>query len=304
MPSVVYEVVDVFTTTRYGGNPLAVIPDARGLEEQRLQRIAAEFGYSETAFVFPPADPAHTAQVRIFTPTTEVPFAGHPNVGTAFVLARGEMVFGRPAGAAMWFEERAGVVPVTVHRRAGAVSGAAITAPRPLAVGPAVPVALVAACASLSETDIAVAPNAPLVLSVGLPFAVAQVSSRAALARARPNRERFVEAEAAIPLEGGFSLFLYVPEPDPAWHFQARMFAPLDNVLEDPATGSASAALAAFLVSRLPAPAAEVALWVEQGVDMGRPSRLDLQVRKLGGVVQSVIVGGDCVLVMRGELIF
>src|SRR5215216_7506802 len=135
MSHVAYEVVDVFTTSRFGGNPLAVILDARGLADALMQQIAAEFGYSETSFVLPPADPQHTAQVRIFTPTTEVPFAGHPNVGTAFVLARRGSVFGQPIDARMCFEERAGLVDVAIVRTEGAITGAAITAPRPLEIG-------------------------------------------------------------------------------------------------------------------------------------------------------------------------
>lgn len=118
-----YDVVDVFTTVRFGGNPLAVIPDARGLDDALMQQIAAEFGFSETSFVLPPADPQHTARVRIFTPTTEVPFAGHPNVGTAFVLARRGAVFGQAVGEQMRFEERAGLVNVTVLRSDGIVTG-------------------------------------------------------------------------------------------------------------------------------------------------------------------------------------
>src|SRR5712692_8182952 len=144
MRPIAYQVVDVFTTARFGGNPLAVIPDARGLDVALMQRIAAEFGYSETTFVFPPMNPRHTAHVRIFTPTAEVPFAGHPNVGTAFVLARGNTVFGQAVGAEMWFEERAGLVPVTIVHRDGCVSGAAILAPRALEVGRAVAEELVA----------------------------------------------------------------------------------------------------------------------------------------------------------------
>lgn len=303
MRPIPYAVVDVFTDTRFGGNPLAVIPDARGLEAALMQRIAAEFGYSETTFVFPPTDPQHTAQVRIFTPVAEVPFAGHPNVGTGYVLACGPAVFGQAIGAEMWFEERAGLVPVTVLQRDGVVTGASITAPRALEIGPAVPVALVAACASLAPADIALGGHAPLVLSVGLPFVFAEVVSRAALARAKPNRERFVEADVAVPLaDGGFSLFLYVPEPGEPRRLSARMFSPLDNVTEDPATGSASAALAAYLVSRLPEMDAAVTLLIEQGVDMGRPSRLHLATQKAHGTVQRVSVGGDCVPVMRGEL--
>src|SRR5215212_9256420 len=128
MNQVAFEVVDVFTTSRFGGNPLAVILDARGLDDAIMQRIAAEFGYSETTFVLPPVDPQHTARVRIFTPTSEVPFAGHPNVGTAFVLARRGAVFGQQVGEQMRFEEHAGLVDVTILRAAGSITGAAITA--------------------------------------------------------------------------------------------------------------------------------------------------------------------------------
>jgi trans-2,3-dihydro-3-hydroxyanthranilate isomerase len=303
MTHVAYEVVDVFTTTRFGGNPLAVILDARGLDDSLMQRIAAEFGYSETTFVLPPGDAQHTAQVRIFTPTAELPFAGHPNVGTAFVLARHGEIFGRPVGAQMRFEERAGLVDATILRGADGVTGAAITAPRRLEVGQQVAVELVAACASLAPEDVAIATHPPRVVSVGLSFVVAELSTRAALARAKPNLARFSEADAAVPLHDvGFALFLYVPVPGAPQRFSARMFAPLDDVLEDPATGSASAALAAYHVALMPEADADVALTVEQGVDMGRPSQIRLQVHKAAGIVQSVVVGGDCVLVMQGQL--
>jgi len=303
MTSFPYEVVDVFTSARFGGNPLAVITDARGLNAEVMQRIAVEFGYSETTFVLPPDDARHTARVRIFTPTAELPFAGHPNVGTAFALARVQSAFGRSVGDEMWFEEQAGLVHVTVLRRNGAVNGAAIRAPRALEIGQEVPVELAAACASLSAADIAVSKHPPLVLSVGLPFVFAELADRAALARARPNRDRFLEADAAVPPHNGaFSLFLYVPVPGHPPHYSARMFAPLDNVQEDPATGSAAAALAAYLASRRPESEGEVELVFEQGVDMGRPSQLNLRVRRQAGAAAEVIVSGDCVPVMRGEL--
>ena len=303
MHPIPYEVVDVFTNTPFGGNPLAVIPDARGLAPDVMQRLAAEFGYSETTFVFPPASPGHSAQVRIFTPVAEVPFAGHPNVGTAFVLARRSALFGQTAGDAMIFEEQAGLVPVRIERRDGVVSGATITAPQKLAIGPEVPADVVAGCASLAVDAIALDRHSPLVLSVGLPFAFAEVSSRQALAQARPNRERFVAADSMVPMVGGFSLFLYVRDAAQPHHLYARMFAPLDNVPEDPATGSASAALAAYLVTRRPEPNADVMLTIEQGEDMGRPSHLRLPVTKRNGAVEQVSVGGDCVSVMRGELL-
>jgi trans-2,3-dihydro-3-hydroxyanthranilate isomerase len=303
MTEIAYEVVDVFTTTRFGGNPLAVIPDARDFPDELMQQVAAEFGFSETTFVLPPVDPQHTAHVRIFTPTAEVPFAGHPNVGTAFVLARRGVVFGQAIGEQMRFEERAGVVGVSILRRDGAVSGAAITAPRALEVGQEVAVELVAACASLAPEDVLAATHPPRVVSVGLPFVVAELASRAALSRARPNIASFTEADAAVPLgDGRFSLFVYVPGPDAGRQFSARMFAPLDNVLEDPATGSASAALGAYRAALMPEQDADIALEIEQGVDMGRPSQIRVQVQKTGGVVRQVVIGGDCVAVMRGEL--
>jgi trans-2,3-dihydro-3-hydroxyanthranilate isomerase len=303
MSEFAYEVVDVFTTTRFGGNPLAVILDARGLEDALMQRIAAEFGFSETTFVLPPADPRHTARVRIFTPTSEIPFAGHPNVGTAFVLARQGTVFGQPVGEQLCFEEHAGLVDVTILRENDVVTGAAITAPRALEVGQEITAELVAACVSLTPEDVAVETHPPRIVSVGLPFVVAELASRAALARAKPNVARFAEANAAVSHKDlGFALFLYVPTPGAPRQLSARMFAPLDNVLEDPATGSASAALGAYRVALMAEADAEVALTIEQGVDMGRPSHIGLQVRKADGLVQRVVVGGDCVPVMRGVI--
>lgn len=299
-----YEVIDVFTTTRFGGNPLAVILDARGFTDTLMQQIAAEFGFSETTFVLPPANPQHTARVRIFTPTSEVPFAGHPNVGTAFVLARQGVVFGRAVGEHMCFEEHAGLVAVDVKRdAAGGVRGAAITAPRELEIGQAVAADLVAACASLAVEDVLVAAHPPRVVSVGLPFVVAQLASRAALARAKPDLARFAEADAAIRLpDGGFALFLYVTAPGALAQISARMFAPLDNVLEDPATGSASGALAAYRVALLPDRDADTTLAIEQGVDMGRPSQIQIQIHKAQGKVRQVVIGGECIHVMRGEI--
>jgi len=295
--------VDVFTTNRFGGNPLAVIPDAHGLADRQMQQIAAEFNYSETTFVLPPSRPDATARVRIFTPTTEVPFAGHPNVGTAFVLAQQGTLFGQPVGDQLRFEERAGLVAVHIRREGGAVVGAAITAPQPLSVGPELPAGLVAACASLGVGEVAVDAHPPQIASVGLPFAIARLTSREALARARPSPQHFAEADRAFPYKpAGFSLFLYVPLDPTCTTLAARMFAPLDNVPEDPATGSASAALAAFLVARSPAADADVMMALYQGEDMGRPSQIELVVEKRAGSVTRVVVGGACVPVMRGTL--
>jgi trans-2,3-dihydro-3-hydroxyanthranilate isomerase len=297
-----YETVDVFTSERFGGNPLAVVLDAQGLSDRQMQQIAAEFNYSETTFVLPPEDPANTARVRIFTPTLEVPFAGHPNVGTAYVLARREMRFGQPVGDELRFEERAGLVSVQVIREAGAVRGAAITAPEPLSVREEIPQELVAACVTLDPADVVATTHPPRRVSVGLPFVVAELVSREALARARPNPQQFAEAHRAFPDPTGFSLFLYTPSGLSSTTLAARMFAPLDNVVEDPATGSASAALAAYRVALAPANDAEVDLVIYQGEDMGRPGRIEVGVRKRAGQVEAVVVRGFCVPVMAGVL--
>ncbi|PST18623.1 PhzF family phenazine biosynthesis protein [Mesorhizobium plurifarium] len=303
MNSVSFVTVDVFTAERFAGNQLAVIPDARGLSDARMQAIATEFGYSEVTFVLPPEDPENTARVRIFTPTTEVPFAGHPNVGTAFVLARQKEIFGRRPGNALRFEEKAGLVEVSILDRDGLVTGARIVAPQALRIGPAIDAATIAACASLHQDDLAAGSHPPVRISVGLPFAVAELRDLDALSKARPNVSAFEEANVRYPLaEDSFSLFLYARTREQPSHVRARMFAPLDNVIEDPATGSASAALGAYLVSLLPEPDAEVELVIEQGVEMGRRSLITVGVDKRNGEVRKVSVSGDCVSAMRGEI--
>jgi trans-2,3-dihydro-3-hydroxyanthranilate isomerase len=300
-----YVTVDVFATDRFGGNPLAVVTDARGLDARRMQRIAAEFNYSETTFVLPPQDAGDTARVRIFTRTTEVPFAGHPNVGTAFVLGSAGSVFGRPAGDAMRLAQDAGPVEVALLREGGAVVGARIAAPRPLRTGCAVDAAAVAACASLPEAAVVVANHVPTLASVGLSFVLAEVTP-AALASARPDTAAFARAAARHrddPAFGGrFSLFLYARPDGGIERLRARMFAPLGGTVEDPATGSASAALGAFLLALDPRPDARASIAIEQGVEMGRPSRIGIEVGKAGGIVGAVGVSGRCVPVMRGTL--
>ncbi|WP_018235556.1 PhzF family phenazine biosynthesis protein [Ensifer sp. BR816] len=303
MNTVPFVTVDVFTAERFAGNQLAVIPDARGLSGEQMQAVAAEFGYSETTFVLPPDDPANTARVRIFTPTAEIPFAGHPNVGTAFVLGRQPEVFGTQPGSTLRFEEEAGLVEVTLLGTGGLVTGARIVAPRPLAVGPVIDAETIAACASLRPEDLLDRSHAPVSLSVGLPFAFAELKDVDTLSKARPNVSAFHEANARYPIAAdSFSLFLYTRTPDRPWEIRARMFAPLDNVIEDPATGSASAALGAYLVSLLPRADAETEITIEQGVEMGRRSIITVEVSKREGVVRKVSVSGECVPVMGGEI--
>jgi trans-2,3-dihydro-3-hydroxyanthranilate isomerase len=305
MNTVAYVTTDVFTSERFAGNPLAVIPDARGLSGEAMQKIATEFNYSEVTFVLPPENPENTARVRIFTPTKEIPFAGHPNVGTAFVLGQQTEIFGKTPGDKLIFEEKAGLVNVQLLRTDNDVSGAKIRAPAKLQLGDTVAGDLIARCIQVDPASIRHATHAPTFASVGLPFAFAELDSLETLGKARPNAAIFAEA-AALHKEDktGFSLFLYTRSTDKPWHIRARMFAPLDNVPEDPATGSASAALGAYLTSLLPEGDVETQITIEQGVEMGRRSLIGLDVKKSGGIITDVFLSGHCVSVMRGEVTF
>jgi trans-2,3-dihydro-3-hydroxyanthranilate isomerase len=300
MPSYDFVTVNVFTQHRFGGNPLAVLPDAGGLSDADMQAIAADFNLSETTFVLPPDNPRHHARVRIFTPRTEMPFAGHPNVGTGFVLAT---MAGDPPDH-YTFEEIAGLVRVHIQRDpAGVISGARVAAPKSLSIDIAVPTDLVAACAGLTEDDIATDTHTPLVASVGTPFVIAEVRSLDALARARPDLAAFRRGAEAFPaLAHRFNLHLYVRKDGDATHLRTRMFAPLSGVLEDPATGSANAALAALLTSMAPGENVDLHYQIEQGLELGRPSEIIASARKTAEGPVSASVAGTCVAVGRGTL--
>ncbi|HET8727020.1 MAG TPA: PhzF family phenazine biosynthesis protein [Alphaproteobacteria bacterium] len=284
--------VDVFTERRFGGNPLAVFPDARGLTDAEMQALAAEFNLSETTFVLPPDDPAHTARVRIFNRTYEMPFAGHPNVGTGYVLAQQ----GRDRDGVLLFEEIAGLVEVRVDRDdAGVATGATIAAPQPLSLGLRLPPEAVAACVGLLPSDIATAAHPPVQASVGNPFVLAEVSG-AALARAVPDIGGFRRVLTQWPaLDGRFSLYVYARD---GAHVRARMFAPLSGTHEDAATGSAATPLAALLLSLTEEESA--AYDIVQGVEMGRPSLLRTTARRTADGIRASVSGG-CVPVLRGE---
>lgn len=275
-----YLVYDVFTETRFGGNQLAVFPDAAGLPDEKLQSIAREFNFSETTFVYPPQNPAHTARVRIFTPTSEVPFAGHPTIGTAIALHD----LGR--GGEMVLELGVGPIPCTVGPK-----GASFTTPVPLQIVAHPPADLVAATLGLTVADLRLDRHAPVQASLGLAFVFVELVDRAALARARPQIDAIRTAAAAYPAGLDFAVFCYCRDGETV---DARMFAPLDNVPEDPATGSASATLGAFLASL---PGGPRRLAIAQGDDMGRPSRIAVSVGPSG-----VTVAGQAVKVMAGTL--
>jgi len=296
-----YKTVDVFTDKMFGGNPLAVVLDALKLSTAQMQSIAAEFNYAETTFVLPPRDAAHTAQVRIFTPRSEVPFAGHPNVGTAFVLARELSDQGQKLPERFQFEEGAGLVPVRLLHEGGRFSGAELQAPEALTRRKEASAADAAACLSLKPEDIRTAAHAPQVVSVGLPFLVAEVASRAALSRSRPD---LAAHEKLLPGIGTDAIFAYVHAEDEAGTrvLHARMYAPLDGIVEDPATGSATAATLALLSALDPARDGEFKWRVHQGDDMGRPSTLLGTIAKRAGVIEYTRVGGRCAPVMEGSL--
>jgi trans-2,3-dihydro-3-hydroxyanthranilate isomerase len=288
---------DVFTRRRFGGNQLAVIPDAGALSSQQMQQLAREFNYSETTFVLP-AEQGHDRKVRIFTPSRELPFAGHPNIGTAFVLAS-EGHLGDFSGAGVvTFEEEAGLVEVAISRKRDGWLWCELQAPQGLTLGQAVTPQIAAAALSLDSADIKLDVHQPGVAGVGLPFLVVELTGREALARARFNTRVIEELQ-----EKGIApdILLYARSDSGGDEdIRARMFAPLDGVPEDPATGSANCALAALLTHHESAGSGEFAWRISQGVEMGRPSQLCARTRKTDGRVSGTWIGGFSVLVSQG----
>jgi trans-2,3-dihydro-3-hydroxyanthranilate isomerase len=291
-----FHTCDVFTDTRFGGNPLAVFPEGEGLADREMQQIAREFNFSETTFVLPSSE--HARRVRIFTPTTEVPFAGHPNVGTAFVLATtgafGELL----EPTTVVFEEEAGPVPVTIHREASGALFCELEAPEPLSLGEPVSPSMAAAAVSLTPAEVVTATHPPREASVGLPFLVVELRDRGALEKARPDPAG-IEALAAAGISPDVHLYV---QSDDELDVRARMFAPLDGVPEDPATGSANSALAALLTQCRGERDGLFEWRIAQGVEMGRPSLLVARTEKKDGEVVSVRMGGRSVLVTEGVL--
>lgn len=287
-----FHTVDVFTDRKFGGNPLAVIPDARGLSDRQMQAIAAEFNLAETTFVLPPQDPVHTAHVRIFTPKAELPFAGHPNVGTAFVLAR----LRNFTGARMVFEEKAGLVPLDLAHEGGVVVAATLAAPQPLAVVEEVATDIVAAAAGLAPQDIV---GRPVIASTGNRFLFAEVASRAALKAASPQGEVFARS---LPMERIVGLHLFTRVEEQGAAIQSRMFAPLYGVAEDPATGSSNVSLIGLLAQQRAEPDLSLSMTLGQGIDMGRASILQARAEKKAGKVVATYIGGRCVPMLSGTI--
>ncbi len=299
--SVHYSIVDVFTRQRFGGNPVAVIHDGRGLDDATMQAIAREFGFSETTFVLPPTKDGATAQVRIFTPHDEIPFAGHPNIGTAFVVATQETAATRDAGANMLFEELGGAVAVRLLTEDGKVTGAQITAPQALDVCGRVDADLMARCLGLAADCIVTQRIAPCVASVGLPFAFAELADRQSLAAIVPDVAAFREAGDHGPATvDGFAVCAFVVDgrEGATVSLRSRVLSPLGHPPEDPATGSASGALAALLAGTGTFDAATFE--IRQGVEMGRPSEITVGI---DGPDQLPRIEGHCVPVSTGTML-
>jgi trans-2,3-dihydro-3-hydroxyanthranilate isomerase len=294
-----YMTVDVFTDRRFGGNPLAVVANAEGLASDEMQSIAAEFNLAETAFVLPPQEPSHTAEVRIFTPRAELPFAGHPNIGTAFVLARLGTIYGRAVGDPLTFEEKAGLVRLELIRDGGSIAGARLSAPQTLRRGEDIAVDVVAAACAIAAGDIETANHRPCIASCGVGFVLAELKGRSSLAAAQPRSEAFAKH---LPADQATGILLYVRDRHDDIDIHARMFAPLYGVPEDPATGSGNAALAGLLASLRPESDLTLQLRIAQGIEMGRPSLLEAAAKKKGGRITELRIGGRCVAMMRGVL--
>ena len=291
---------DVFTDRIFGGNPLAVLPDARGLADPQMQAVARELNLSETVFVLPPDDPAHAKKLRIFTPAREVPFAGHPTVGCALILAATGALELAGETTRIIFEERAGPVPVTIRTAGGRAVFAQLTAPQAPQLRPAPERAALAAMLALDAADLRTAAGLPEFASCGLPFLIVELADAAALGRARLDRALWREL-----LADAWAQEVYLVTRDAAGagaDFHARMFAPGAGVAEDPATGSAAAALGGWLGLRATPADGTQRFVIAQGLEIGRPSRLEVEVEKRAGQVAAVRVGGGAVLVSEGTI--
>jgi trans-2,3-dihydro-3-hydroxyanthranilate isomerase len=298
MTDVPFATYDVFTDQRFAGNPLAVAWDADALSDAQMQAIAREFNLSETIFIRTPDNPAHTAAVRIFTPGKELPFAGHPTIGCAIFLA--ERKYGRDTGldTIITLGEKVGLVRCAVQLKPDAMTFAQFDAPKLAApCGRAASDAAYAQALSLEEADIGFGRHEPAVFDAGVPYAFVPVKTLAALARARPTHAC---TDAAL---GIGAVFVYARLPDEHPHaFRARMFAPEFGIVEDPATGSAAAAFAGVCARFESLADGWHTLPIEQGVEMGRPSLIGLEIELAGGLLNAARIGGKAVRVREGRL--
>ncbi|UCC47520.1 MAG: PhzF family phenazine biosynthesis protein [Gemmatimonadota bacterium] len=292
---------DVFTDRIFGGNPLAVFPDARGLDTEQMQPIAREFNLSETTFVLPPETPDGTHRVRIFTPATELPFAGHPTVGTAYVLAWiGDVKLDRDV-VHVAFEEGVGIVPVTIRASRGQPVFAQLSAAKMPEFGPEPPgPETIAATLSLKPSDLLLGDDAPQAVSCGQPILFVPVRDLASIRQVRLKRDLWEQSLSSYWAPQVY-VFTYDTETDGA-DIHARFFPPALGIEEDPATGAAATALAGYLGIRDARQSGTLRWVVEQGLEMGRPSRLEIEADRQDGVITAIRVGGSAVLVSEGEM--
>jgi trans-2,3-dihydro-3-hydroxyanthranilate isomerase len=290
-----FTTLDVFTERRFTGNPLAVVHDGAGLDTGVMQAVAREFNLPETVFVLPPNEPGHRARVRIFTPARELPFAGHPTVGTAVVLALRDGL----AEGEIVLEQGIGPVRCRVDgcRRDHGHAGFEL-ARLPEAVGPEPDRNTLAAALGLAPGDIGYAGFSPAIWSAGNPFLFVPVNGLAAIARARPDMAHWDAAAA-----GAIGVFLFCGETADRRHaFRARMFAPQSGITEDPATGSAAAAFAGLLARDAGLPDGSHQFGIEQGYEMGRPSLISLAFTSRGGAVAQASIAGHAVVASEGTI--
>ncbi len=296
-----YYTCDVFANERFGGNQLAVLPDARGLSSEQMLNITREFNYSESTFVLPPESPANTRRVRIFTPGGEVPFAGHPTVGTAHALAAiGEIPLTGDETRIV-LEEGVGPVQVKIRSEHGQPVFAQLSVAKLPEIGPPSPDRhAFAEMLSLAADDVLEGKYHPQLVSCGLPFTIVTLRNRDAVRRARLRLDPW---EKYLAGKDGDMIFLMALDGErPGSDVRARMFGPSVNVIEDPATGSACAALGGYLGMRSDTATGTLRWVVEQGFEMGRPSILHVETDKKDGAITGVRVGGSTVMVCTGEI--
>jgi trans-2,3-dihydro-3-hydroxyanthranilate isomerase len=289
--------LDVFTGTRFAGNPLAVVLEPDGLDTAAMQTIAREFNLSETVFVFPPEDKSHRARIRIFTPVSELPFAGHPTVGTAVLLGR---LDGGTNERKFVLGLNVGPVPCDVTPN-GEGGRAVFDLPRlPADVGAPADDATIAAALGIDAADIGFGTFRPARWSAGAPYTIVPVRGLDAIRRCRIHP---AEWKAAFGFDDHAAAYMICSETAEAAHaFHTRMYAPLQGVPEDPATGSAAAALAGYLARHGSYADGQHAVGIEQGYEMGRPSQIELTLKMAGGRLIGASIGGGAVVVMEGSI--
>jgi trans-2,3-dihydro-3-hydroxyanthranilate isomerase len=296
-----FHTLDVFTQERFGGNPLAVVRDCEGLDTALMQRIAREFNLSETVFLLEARDPVNTARIRIFTPASELPFAGHPTIGTAVLiglLQAPKLIRAQDVGLVI--EEEIGAVACTVRQRGGHTRAEFVLPKLPERAGTAGERSAIARALSLEESDIGFDRHEPSVWSAGFAVSFVPVASRAAIARARADLAHW---DTTFTEAGSLAVFLYTNDvADDGSHVHARMFAPRLGIVEDPATGAAAAAFAGVCMAYEQPEDGEHFVVIEQGYEMGRPSQIVLKLNVANGVLLSAGIGGAAVQVCEGTI--